>query len=295
MNTTLGQSYTNLPSRTMTWRCPKTKIHMLSVTPGKGGRSNPNAVVQRPYTHFTVNTESKSKLKTKNHTGASYYGLMFSVTALRRPIRITNLHMGSGVWRRELYRVYIKKGSMAGRVVNPTEWDEVAAGETELPAEKGVYGPVPFPVDGVKVQPGRTVSFYVHAPYHVNGCAFRRFAKSWPGYPSFDAITDANADISVGMARATYSQTPFERLSKEGFAFAGAPRAAPPYQLDTPHPSPVLTGHAAPRDAPSGVLCCRSVDVNPAPLCAPPSHCSPPCTTPPHLVLSGHAASLTPY
>ena len=103
---------------------------------------------------------------------------------------------------------------MAGRVVNPTEWDEVAAGETELPAEKGVYGPVPFPVDGVKVQPGRTVSFYVHAPYHVNGCAFRRFAKSWPGYPSFDAITDANADISVGMARATYSQTPFERKAQ---------------------------------------------------------------------------------
>jgi len=30
---------------------------------------------------------------------------MFSVTALRRPIRITNLHMASGSWRRELYRV----------------------------------------------------------------------------------------------------------------------------------------------------------------------------------------------
>ena len=36
---------------------------------------------------------------------ASVPQVMFSVTALRRPIRITNLHMASGSWRRELYRV----------------------------------------------------------------------------------------------------------------------------------------------------------------------------------------------
>jgi hypothetical protein len=73
--------------------------------PRRGGRSNPNEVVERPYCHFTVNTTSKLKLRTKNASASSYYGVMFSVTALRRPIRITQLHMASGAWRRELYRV----------------------------------------------------------------------------------------------------------------------------------------------------------------------------------------------
>ncbi|KAJ1484068.1 hypothetical protein T484DRAFT_1798236, partial [Baffinella frigidus] len=228
MNTTLGQSHVNLPSRTMTWRTPKTKLHMTTHAPDKGGRSNPNEVVERPYCHFTVNTTSKLKLRTKNASASSYYGVMFSVTALRRPIRITQLHMASGAWRRELYRVYMKQGGISNQMVDPLQWGEVAAGETELPAlTKGIYGAVPFPYDGIKIQPGCTVSIYVHSPYHQHGVAFRRFAKSWPGYPSFDASTDKNDDISIGVARATYSQTPFERLSQEGYAFAGLVEYSP--------------------------------------------------------------------
>ena len=53
------------------------------------------------------------------------------------------------------------------------------------------------------------------------GLAFRKFAKSWPGYPRMDVPTDKDKHLSVLVARATYSQTPFERLSKDGYAFAG--------------------------------------------------------------------------
>ena len=52
--------------------------------------------------------------------------------------------------------------------------------------------------------------------------AFRKFAKSWPGYPRMDVPTDKDKHLSVLVARATYSQTPFERLSKDGYAFARA-------------------------------------------------------------------------
>jgi len=63
----------------------------------------------------------------------------------------------------------------------------------------------------------------VHCPYNQQGLAFRKFARSWPGYPSAACVTDANADLEVLVGRAVYAQTPFEpgRISKDGYAFAG--------------------------------------------------------------------------
>ena len=68
---------------------------------------------------------------------------------------------------------------------------------------------------------GEMMSIYIHCPYNKHGVAFRRFAKAWPGYPATHVVIDSDRHLSILAARPTFSQTPFERLSKDGAAFAG--------------------------------------------------------------------------
>jgi len=222
-NTILGESFSNIPSRTASWRPPKTSLHPTELAPQRGGRQNPNLdLSKRPFTPFTVTTKGRLSLKTKNHTNAGYHGVMFTIEAKGKSLRICNLHSAC-VHKtvRELYRVYIKEGGLEDGASDPTRWREVSAGEAELPVMTGVYGAVPFPVDGVKLQAEERMSIYIHCPYNKCGIAFRRFSRAWPGYPGLSHVTDANQHFSVLCARATYSQTPFERVSAEGCAFAG--------------------------------------------------------------------------
>ena len=155
MNETLGQSYSNLPVRTVTWRDPKSTIHNQIEGPHRGGRLDPRkdwtATMSRPYTRFTVTTQAKHVLRTQRHTSSTYHGLMFSIRAGGKPIRITKLHTASGGKpRRELYRVYLKYGHFLDGVIDPSKWREVASGETELPTPPNVYGEIPWPFEGEK-------------------------------------------------------------------------------------------------------------------------------------------------
>ncbi|EKX44282.1 hypothetical protein GUITHDRAFT_163607 [Guillardia theta CCMP2712] len=223
-NTLLGESWANLPVHTFLWKNTRTELINQIDHPHRGGRMDPrqDLTKKKQYSCFTITTSGKRKLQTQSHTGSSYHGLMFSVRAEHRPLRITKLHMAcGGNPRRELYRVYVKKGMVLDGFMDASSWQEVAAGEAELPCSKALYGLVPFPEEGVRVQPGEVMSLYVHCPYNQQGVCFRKFARSWPGYPRADAVTDGNKDLSILVARATYSQTPFERLSKDGYAFAG--------------------------------------------------------------------------
>jgi len=215
-----------MPIRTVTWRDPKTSLHNQVEGPHRGGRLDPRqdltATMSRPYTRFTVVPQGKHVLRTQNHTLSSYHGLIFTVRVGKDPIRITKLHTASGGNpRKELYRVYLKHGHFLDGVMDPSKWREITSGETELPVSKNTYGEVPWPYEGVKVQANEMVSIYIHCPYNQQGVAFRKFAKSWPGYPRMDVPTDKDNHLSILVARATYSQTPFERLSKDGYAFAG--------------------------------------------------------------------------
>ena len=185
-------------------------------------RSDLTATMSRPYTKFTVNPQGAHVLRTQNHTSSSYHGLIFTLRAGKEAIRVTRLHTASGGKpRKELYRIYIKHGHFLDGVIDPSKWREVTSGETELPVSQNTYGELPWPYEGVKIQAGEMMSIYIHCPYNQQGVAFRKFAKSWPGYPRMDVPTDKDKNLSILVARATYSQTPFERLSKDGYAFAG--------------------------------------------------------------------------
>lgn len=195
----------------------------------------------KPYTPYSVIPRHVQCLKTKNHTSSCYHGIVFSIRAEGRPLRITGLHACAGETpRRELYRLYMREGELAKtreNQLNPAEWREVAAGEAELPISPGIYGQVPCTRDGIKVQAGQTVSLLLHSPYNKYGVAFRSFAKSWPGYPSMSVPTDGNKDLTVLVGRATYSQTPFENISKVGVAFCGVIEYEFLDQLSNPSPS----------------------------------------------------------
>mmetsp|Transcript_50250 Transcript_50250/g.120389 ORF Transcript_50250/g.120389 Transcript_50250/m.120389 type:complete len:353 (-) Transcript_50250:22-1080(-) len=221
-NTILGESFHNLPSTTAKWRVPGASLNPQENAPQRGGRQDPKKVISRPYTPFTIAPSGKHSLRTKSHTGAGYHGIMFSVKAKGRSLRITGLH-GACTQKpsRELYRVYLRPGLLDGKIHDAVAWREVAAGEAELPTAPKTYGLLPFPRDGVKLLEGETVSFYIHCPYNKCGVAFRRFAMAWPGYPGKDCETDSDKHIQILAAQATYSQTPFERVSKELCAWAG--------------------------------------------------------------------------
>ena len=226
INETLGQAYTNVPIRAVTWRDTKTTLHNQMEGPHRGGRMDPRlewtADKARPYTRYTVKTKGPHTLRTQNHTSSSYHGLMFAVRAGKAPIRITKLHTACGGRpRKELYRVYTQPCHFLDGVIDPSKWREVACGECELPTAPKVYGEIPWPHEGLKVQAGEVASIYIHSPYNQQGVCFRKFAKSWPGYPRMDYATDKDSHVGVLVARATYSQTPFERLSKDSCAFAG--------------------------------------------------------------------------
>lgn len=225
LNQTLGQSYTNMPIRTVTWRNPKTTQLIQTEGPHRGGRLDGRynqATQERPYSRFTVTTEAPHVLRTKPHSSCGYHGLMLAVRAGEQSVRISRLHTAAaGDTRRELYRVYIQQGHFLDGVIDPSKWREVAAGEAELPTPKNMYAEVPWPFEGIKIQAGEMMSIYIHCPYNKHGVAFRRFAKAWPGYPANHTVVESNRDIQLLAARPTFSQTPFERVSKDGAAFAG--------------------------------------------------------------------------
>mmetsp|Transcript_36820 Transcript_36820/g.71855 ORF Transcript_36820/g.71855 Transcript_36820/m.71855 type:complete len:358 (+) Transcript_36820:280-1353(+) len=221
-NTILGESFNNLPSTTARWRVPGALLNPQEAAPQRGGRQDPNKSISRPFTPFTIQPTSKHSMRTKSHTGAGYHGIMFSVRANRRGLRITAMH-GACTQKptRELYRIYIKPGPLDASIGNAAAWREVSAGEAELPVAAKTYGMLPFPRDGVKILEGEVVSFYIHCPYNKCGVAFRRFAMAWPGYPAKSVETDGDKDVTILAGQATYSQTPFERVSKECCAWAG--------------------------------------------------------------------------
>lgn len=157
------------------WRNPGTSLNPQSGAPGRGGQQRVGQCqLDRPYTPFTIKPRGKHNVRTKNHTGAAYHGIMFAVRAETVSIRITGIHGACGDKpTRELYRIYIKPGPLDENMSNPASWREIAAGESELPSAPRTYGMLPLPRDGIKVQQGEMLSIYIHCPYNKSGVAFR--------------------------------------------------------------------------------------------------------------------------
>jgi hypothetical protein len=66
--------------------------------------------------------------------------------------------------------IYIKDGGIDDNdVIDPTRWREISAGEAELPATAKIYGLLPFPREGIKIQVGVSMCMHVcmYACMHV--------------------------------------------------------------------------------------------------------------------------------
>ena len=122
INETLGQAYTNVPIRAVTWRDTKTTLHNQMEGPHRGGRMDPRlewtADKARPYTRYTVKTKGPHTLRTQNHTSSSYHGLMFAVRAGKAPIRIEGDGALPGIRREYLHT---RKLDQAGEARFPGE------------------------------------------------------------------------------------------------------------------------------------------------------------------------------